>query len=144
MENVAPLSQASDSILVNAACPAKARHAAPSRRCRYARFISVSIRHALRICLPFPPCSRPFDKVASCGDDSNVRVSDLRSSSSSGVSHRLDGVHEGSCHTARWHPRDANLLLTAGLDSTVKLFDLRQLASPLHVFRGHCPYALAR
>ena len=84
------------------------------------------------------------NKVASCGDDSNVRVSDLRSRSSFGVSHRLDGVHDGPCHTVRWHPFDANILLSAGLDSTIKLHDLRSLGAPLHVFRGHCPYALAR
>ncbi|CAN0519792.1 unnamed protein product, partial [Laminaria digitata] len=83
-------------------------------------------------------------QVASCGDDSNVRVSDLRSPSFFGVSHRLDGVHSGPCHSVRWHPSDANLLLTAGLDSTVKLHDLRRLDAPVHVFRGHCPYALPR
>ncbi|CAM9893834.1 unnamed protein product, partial [Hapterophycus canaliculatus] len=84
-------------------------------------------------------------QVASCGDDSNVRVSDLRSPSFFGVSQRLDGVHDGRpCHSVRWHPLDGNLLLSAGLDSTVKLHDLRRLASPVHVFRGHCPYALAR
>eukprot|EP00904_Undaria_pinnatifida_P008596 jgi/Undpi1/4867/HiC_scaffold_19.g08220.m1 len=87
---------------------------------------------------------RDESTVASCGDDSNVRVSDLRSPSFFGVSHRLDGVHSGPCHSVRWHPRDANLLLTAGLDSTVKLHDLRRLDAPLHVFRGHCPYALPR
>ncbi|CAN0214120.1 unnamed protein product, partial [Ectocarpus sp. 12 AP-2014] len=88
---------------------------------------------------------RDENTVASCGDDSNVRVSDLRSSSSFGVSQRLDGVHGGrACHTVRWHPLDDNLLLSAGLDSTVNLYDLRRLAAPLHVFRGHCPYALAR
>lgn len=80
-------------------------------------------------------------KVASCGDDSNVRVSDLRCA---GPSYRLDGAHDGACHTVRWHPRDVNLLLSAGLDSTMKLHDLRKLDAPLHVFRGHCPYALAR
>ncbi|CAM9776275.1 unnamed protein product, partial [Ectocarpus sp. 12 AP-2014] len=88
---------------------------------------------------------RDENTVASCGDDSNLRVSDLRSSSSFGVSQRLDGVHGGrACHTVRWHPLDDNLLLSAGLDSTVNLYDLRRLAAPLHVFRGHCPYALAR
>ncbi|CAM9344824.1 unnamed protein product [Ectocarpus sp. 6 AP-2014] len=88
---------------------------------------------------------RDENTVASCGDDSNVRVSDLRSSSSFGVSQRLDGVHGGrACHTVRWHPLDGNLLLSAGLDSTLNLYDLRRLAAPLHVFRGHCPYALAR
>lgn len=91
------------------------------------------------------PTRARFQQVASCGDDSNVRVCDLRSPSFFGVSHRLDGVHDGRpCHTVRWHPFDGNLLLSAGLDSTVKLHDLRRLASPLHVFRGHCPYALAR
>lgn len=85
-------------------------------------------------------------QVASCGDDANVRVVDLRNASGSnfGVSHRLDSVHDGPCHTVRWHPGDCNLLLTAGLDSTVKLFDLRRFDEPVHVFRGHCPYALKR
>lgn len=73
-----------------------------------------------------------------------MRVADLRSPSFFGVSQRMDGVHDGPCHTVRWHPRDGNLLLTAGLDLTVKLFDLRRLEAPVHVFRGHCPYALAR
>lgn len=83
-------------------------------------------------------------QVASCGDDSNVRVSDLRSPSNFGVSHRLDGAHDGPSHSVRWHPLDANLLMSAGLDSAIKLHDLRRLDAPLHVFRGHCPYALAR
>eukprot|EP00903_Cladosiphon_okamuranus_P017877 g16450.t1 len=87
---------------------------------------------------------RDENMVASCGDDSNVRVSDLRSPSSFGVSHRLDGVHDGPCHTVRWHPFDSNLLMSAGLDAAIKLHDLRRLDAPLHVFRGHCPYALVR
>lgn len=95
--------------------------------------------------LTWVPMYKKHNKVASCGDDSSVRVSDLRSTSPLGVSRRLDGVHGGRpCHTVRWHPFDANLLLTAGLDSTVKLHDLRRPDAPLHVFRGHCPYALAR
>eukprot|EP00752_Nemacystus_decipiens_P012495 g11067.t1 len=87
---------------------------------------------------------RDDNTVASCGDDSNVRVSDLRSRPNFGVSHRLDGVHEGPCHTVRWHPFVDDMLMSAGLDSTIKLHDLRHLGAPLHVFRGHCPYALAR
>ncbi|CAM9356868.1 unnamed protein product, partial [Sphacelaria rigidula] len=89
---------------------------------------------------------RDESTVASCGDDANVHVIDLRNASGSnfGVSHRLDGVHDGPCHTVRWHPGDRNLLLTAWLDSTVKLFDLRRFDKPVHVFRGHCPYALKR
>ncbi|CAN0325160.1 unnamed protein product [Pylaiella littoralis] len=89
---------------------------------------------------------RDENMVASCGDDSNVRVSDLRSRYNFGVSHSLEGAHDGApSHTVRWHPLNENLLLTAGLDSTVRLHDLRRPgAAPLHVFRGHCPYSLAR
>lgn len=73
-------------------------------------------------------------------------VSDVRdaSASSFGVSIRLDGVHSGPCHTVRWHPRDAYLLLSAGLDSAVNLHDLRRPGTPVHIFRGHCPYTLPR
>lgn len=95
-------------------------------------------------CLPHTPTGHKHKKLASCGDDSNVRVSDLRSPSNFGVSHRLDGVHDGPCHTVRWHPFDSNLLMSAGLDSAIKLHDLRRLDAPMHVLRGHCPYALAR
>jgi WD40 repeat protein len=87
--------------------------------------------------------------IASCGDDCSVRVCDLRSPAVAACSitaAALATVHRGSTHTVRWHTGagQEHMLLTAGLDETIKLFDLRKCDAPVKEFTGHVPYKLPK
>jgi WD40 repeat protein len=79
--------------------------------------------------------------LASVGDDGLVVVHDYKS-------HRI--VAESSTahqrpHSVAWHPTHEHLLLTAGHDRTIKLWDIRRFggdggsAVPLGVLEGHVP-----
>jgi WD40 repeat protein len=88
--------------------------------------------------------------VASCGDDCSVRVCDLRSPTTTAtacsITAALATVHRGSTHTVRWHTGSGqeHMLLTAGLDETIKMFDIRKCDAPVKEYTGHVPYKLAK
>lgn len=76
-------------------------------------------------------------RLASAGNDGCVRVWDVRSNGADAAC--TVAAHEGYCASfAEWHPEDASLLLTSGQEDEVKIWDLRQPHTPLHIFRGHC------
>ncbi|KAG5189994.1 WD40-repeat-containing domain protein [Tribonema minus] len=87
---------------------------------------------------------RDATTVASCGDDASVRVCDIRAARGYYIAVGLEDVHSACAHTVRWHPTDEHLLLTAGLDTVVKLFDLRKPNAAAVEYRGHVPFALPR
>jgi hypothetical protein len=83
--------------------------------------------------------------LASCGDDACVRVCDLRCAGAAPLAATIADAHGGAAvHTVRWHPGTPHLLLTAGLDTAVRLWDLRKSDAPAVEYRGHVPYALPR
>ena len=68
---------------------------------------------------------------ASGGQDRQVCVKDCRSSTPV-ADVRLEDVHGGGVHTVVWGPREAaHLLLTAGADPVIKLFDVRWPGTPV-------------
>ena len=50
---------------------------------------------------------------------------------------RLLGVHAGGVSTVRWSPCDEHVLLTAGVDRTLRLHDMRKPRAPLAELSGH-------
>ena len=72
--------------------------------------------------------------IASASDDGLIAVHDTRSNS---VSITVEDAHFKP-HSAIWHPEsDSSVFLTAGLDTTIKLWDCRNASSPLAQFHGH-------
>lgn len=77
---------------------------------------------------------------ASSGDDCAVNVVDQRQGEE--VAIKLEAVHAGSVHSLRWHPTTEHWLLTAGKDTVIRLFDIRQTSQPLQSFEGHVPISV--
>ena len=73
--------------------------------------------------------------IVSASDDGLVAVHDTRSNS---VSMIVEDAHFKP-HSAVWQPESDTVFLTAGLDTTIKLWDCRNASSPLASFHGHVP-----
>lgn len=84
----------------------------------------------------------PPQVFASGGQDCSIFIQDIRSAS---PDLHISSAHEGGVHTVSWCPATSvggdYLLMSAGYDSSVKIFDLRlcggPTCSPLHSFRDH-------
>eukprot|EP00980_Cylindrotheca_fusiformis_P030904 scaffold25619_cov137-Cylindrotheca_fusiformis.AAC.1 len=82
--------------------------------------------------------------LASASDDGYVCIHDYRSPpEGDGVVAQLDHAHERP-HSVVWDPDNDHILLTAGLDNEIKLWDIRSTKDPVAVFRGHVPDATMR
>ncbi|CAL5327876.1 unnamed protein product [Camellia sinensis] len=57
-------------------------------------------------------------------------------------SSRVEKAHDGDLHCVDWNSHDVNLILTGSADTSVRMFDRRNLTSggggsPVHIFNGH-------
>lgn len=75
----------------------------------------------------------------SCGNDRRVCIVDTRQSPGAGASLVLEEVHSSVINCLRWHPSDANLLLSTSNDPHILLHDLRNPSQPLFTLLGHSP-----
>ncbi|CAN6674614.1 peroxisomal targeting signal 2 receptor [Trichomonascus vanleenenianus] len=75
--------------------------------------------------------------LASAHNDSTVRLWDTRSRSPAAVQ-VVPNAHMGTeCLALDWNKYRPSVLATAGVDKAVKVWDLRNLRSPLNDLRGH-------
>ncbi|KAK9830394.1 hypothetical protein WJX72_011510 [[Myrmecia] bisecta] len=72
---------------------------------------------------------------ASCGNDGCIRIVDVRQPDQQPAC--IQDAHAGPVNYLRWHPTNGDVLLSAGTDPNIQLFDLRRLPSPVHTFSGH-------
>ena len=79
-------------------------------------------------------CVRWRDGVtlASGGNERQIRVSDLRSSSEA-----LSVPSGDVVNTLEWSPSDANVVACSGFARSIKIFDIRQTHQPLHLLDAH-------
>ncbi|THF95048.1 hypothetical protein TEA_029649 [Camellia sinensis var. sinensis] len=55
---------------------------------------------------------------------------------------QVEKAHDGDLHCVDWNSHDVNLILTGSADTSVRMFDRRNLTSggggsPVHIFNGH-------
>ena len=82
--------------------------------------------------------------LGSAGQDRCVCVKDTRVKGDS-ADIEIEECHSGGAHSVQFSPYgDDYLMLTAGLDHDVKLFDLRHSVMPLYTFRGHVPPSIKK
>ena len=90
--------------------------------------------------LPLGPSqgNSPPVLMADCGNDGAVCVLDARVPPHGVPSTRIQGAHSGAgVNFVEWHPQDQHVLLSAGFDPCVRLWDLRSTSRPLNVLTGH-------
>ncbi|PIN02574.1 Nucleosome remodeling factor, subunit CAF1/NURF55/MSI1 [Handroanthus impetiginosus] len=80
------------------------------------------------------------NEFCSVGDDSCLILWDARTGSSPVV--KVEKAHNADLHCVDWNPNDVNLILTGSADTTVRMYDRRNLTSggvgsPVHIFEGH-------
>ncbi|KAK8602322.1 hypothetical protein V6N13_058036 [Hibiscus sabdariffa] len=79
-------------------------------------------------------------EFCSVGDDSCLILWDARVGTSPAV--KVEKAHDADLHCVDWNRHDDNLILTGSADTTVRLFDRRNLTSngvgsPIYKFEGH-------
>ncbi|KAL9183273.1 hypothetical protein ACHAXT_005060 [Thalassiosira profunda] len=85
--------------------------------------------------------------IASASDDGLVGIHDARLNGSKGGSNRVVAKLEDAHfkpHSAVWRPGSDSVFMTAGLDEVVKLWDLRNVSSPIASYHGHVPGSAKR
>jgi WD40 repeat protein len=74
--------------------------------------------------------------IASGGQDRRVSVKDLRANEAPDII--IDNAHNGGVHTVFFNKNSGgNMLVTAGFDPVINLFDIRNPKDPLYRFIGH-------
>jgi len=83
--------------------------------------------------------------IASASDDGVVAIHDARLDGTRGsngdgrsVVAKLENAHSKP-HSVVWKPESDNFFMTAGLDETIKLWDLRNVSRPIASYHGHVP-----
>jgi hypothetical protein len=79
------------------------------------------------------PSSKKVILIASASDDGTVAIHDVRTST---VASTIPNAHSRP-HSVEWIPSHEQQFITAGLDDTIHLFDLRNVSNPMVSFRGH-------
>ena len=74
--------------------------------------------------------------LASCDDAGTITSIDTRQPKDRAGVH-IEDAHPAMIHTVRWSPRDEHILLSAGNDKAIRLWDMRKPSSPLHLLQGH-------
>ncbi len=97
---------------------------------------------------------------ASGGQDRMVCIKDIRTNDTDNAELSIANAHDGGVHTVLWNPyfnssendqenleKNHNMLMTAGMDPFIKVYDVRKLtknssdeansANPLFIFKGH-------
>ncbi|KNA18121.1 hypothetical protein SOVF_073690 [Spinacia oleracea] len=85
-------------------------------------------------------CPKSSQEFCSVGDDSCLILWDARTGSDPAI--KVEKAHNADLHCVDWNPFDENYILTGSADSTVRMFDRRNLTSdgvgsPVHKFEGH-------
>lgn len=85
-------------------------------------------------------CPSSAQEFCSVGDDSCLILWDARTGSSPVL--KVEKAHDGDLHCVDWNSHDVNLILTGSADTSVRMFDRRNLTSggvgsPVHIFNGH-------
>nr|XP_018684678.1 PREDICTED: WD-40 repeat-containing protein MSI4-like isoform X2 [Musa acuminata subsp. malaccensis] len=85
-------------------------------------------------------CHFSPQEFCSVGDDSCLILWDARAGRSPAL--KVEKAHDGDINCVDWSPHDENFLLTGSADSSVKIFDRRNLTSggagsSLHTFQHH-------
>lgn len=85
-------------------------------------------------------CPSSAQEFCSVGDDSCLILWDARTGS--GPVLKVEKAHDADLHCVDWNPHDVNLILTGSADTSVRMFDRRNLTSggvgsPVHIFEGH-------
>jgi len=92
----------------------------------------------------FRGSSIPGDKtIGSASDDGLIAIHDCRIDGRSDPIAVLDNAHNKP-HSIVWHPTEENVVMTAGLDETIKVWDIRFLNRPLIAYYGHVPVDVSR
>ena len=74
----------------------------------------------------------------SVGDDKQLLIWDVREGSNKAKAQSIvKDAHDGDVNSLSFCPHNEFLLVTAGGDRAVKLWDMRNLKAPQHVFEGH-------
>jgi len=79
------------------------------------------------------PNSKKVILIASASDDGTVAIHDVRSTT---IASTIPNAHSRP-HSVEWIPSHEQQFITAGLDDTIHLFDLRNVSNPMVSFRGH-------
>eukprot|EP00939_MAST-03C_sp_MAST-3C-sp1_P003705 g3705.t1 len=77
---------------------------------------------------------RDANVFASAGNDLSVVVADARQKE---IAAEREDAHPFAVNHVAWNPCDANEFMTASFDNTIRLWDVRSLASPKRSLRGH-------
>lgn len=72
--------------------------------------------------------------ILSSHGDSHARVWDARTGAQALT---IKAVLNGDCLCVDWNKYDPNLVATGGVDTAIKVWDLRNLQAPINDFRGH-------
>ncbi|GFZ11748.1 transducin family protein [Actinidia rufa] len=85
-------------------------------------------------------CPSSGQEFCSVGDDSCLILWDARTGSSPVL--KVEKAHDADLHCVDWNHHDVNLILTGSADTSVRMFDRRNLTSggvgsPVHIFEGH-------
>lgn len=72
----------------------------------------------------------------SVGDDKQLLIWDSRDSADA-PSKRVEGAHESDINCISFNPMNEFLLATGSTDSTVALWDMRNMKQRVHSFEGH-------
>ncbi|CAK7352624.1 unnamed protein product [Dovyalis caffra] len=85
-------------------------------------------------------CPSSAQEFCSVGDDSCLILWDARAGTSPAI--KVEKAHNADLHCVDWNPHDDNLILTGSADTSVSMFDRRNLTSngvgsPVYKFEGH-------
>ncbi|XP_043706470.1 WD-40 repeat-containing protein MSI4-like [Telopea speciosissima] len=85
-------------------------------------------------------CPSSVQEFCSVGDDSCLILWDARAGTSPAI--KVEKAHNADLHCVDWNPHDENLILTGSADTSVRMFDRRNLTSggvgsPIYKFEGH-------
>mmetsp|Transcript_11273 Transcript_11273/g.25277 ORF Transcript_11273/g.25277 Transcript_11273/m.25277 type:complete len:525 (+) Transcript_11273:199-1773(+) len=75
--------------------------------------------------------------IGSVGDDRTIMVWDVREKNPTKAVHVVKDAHAGDVNSIAFNPVNEFLLATGSADKTVKLWDMRNLKSPMQTFEGH-------
>jgi WD40 repeat protein len=67
----------------------------------------------------------------------------LDARAAAGLALEITRAHPGAVNALEWHPCNEHVLLSAGSDPSIRLWDLRSAAQPLHTLTGHAAPHLA-
>ncbi|KAL7463396.1 hypothetical protein ACHAXS_003771 [Conticribra weissflogii] len=80
---------------------------------------------------------RDINMIGSCGDDRLICLWDVREGKREKPAHIIRDAHKGDVNSLAFHPTNEFLMASGSADKMVKLWDMRNLKSPLQTLEGH-------